>query len=117
MIEDIKLFLGIKDNLQDALLNLIIKDSEERILAKMNEFAAKNETDRVEKIPPELEFIQRDVSIKRFNRINSEGATSDSEEGRSFSWETSYLDEYLSLLEEQTKPKKVAGRGIVRFIS
>ncbi len=32
MLEDIKLFLGIKDTVQDPLLNLIIKDSEQRIL-------------------------------------------------------------------------------------
>lgn len=116
MLEDIKLFIGISDNLQDSLINLIINDSEERILAKINEYASKNETEKVASIPKELEFVQRDVAIKRFNKMNSEGATSDSEEGRSFTWESSYLDEYLSLFDTLTKPKRTAGRGIARFI-
>lgn len=115
MLNDIKLFLGISDELQDDLLNLIVKDSQERILSKINEYAVLNETDKLDKIPDEYTYIHRDVAIKRFNKMNSEGATSDSEEGRSFSWESSYLDEYLSLFDTLTKPKRIAGRGIARF--
>lgn len=115
MLNDIKLFLGISDTLQDDLLNLIVTDSKERILSKINEYAVLNETTKLTEIPKEYIYIHRDVAIKRFNKINSEGATSDSEEGRSFSWESSYLDEYLSLFNALTKPKKTAGRGIARF--
>ena len=115
MLKDIKLFLGISDTLQDDLLDLIVKDSEERILSKINEYAVLNETDKLDEIPEEYTYIHRDVAIKRFNKMNSEGATSDSEEGRSFSWESSYLDEYLSLFDTLTKPKRTAGRGIARF--
>ncbi|MDT2805245.1 phage head-tail connector protein [Vagococcus lutrae] len=115
MLKDIKLFLGISDTLQDDLLNLIIIDSEERILSKINEYAVLNETSKLKEIPKEYTYIHRDVAIKRFNKINSEGATSDSEEGRSFNWEQSYLDEYLSLFDTLTKPKKKAGKGIARF--
>ena len=115
MLKDIKLFLGISDTLQDDLLNLIIIDSKERILSKINEYAVLNETSKLKEIPKEYTYIHRDVAIKRFNKINSEGATSDSEEGRSFNWEQSYLDEYLSLFDTLTKPKKKAGKGIARF--
>ncbi len=93
MMEDIKLLLGIQDNLQDSLLTLVIDDSQQRILTTLNQFAKRNGTDSIHAIPVEFEYIQRDVSIKRFNKRNSEGAKSDSEEGRSYTWESSYLDE------------------------
>lgn len=116
MLEEIKLLLGIGDNLQDALLNLIIEDSEQRILSVVNQFATKNGTDNQKVIPEELTYIHRDVAIKRFNKLNSEGAAADSEEGRSYTWESSYLNEYLEILDEYTKSSIRAGKGIVRFI-
>lgn len=117
MLEDIKLFLGIQDALQDPLLNLIIEDSEQRILSVLNQFAAKNDTDKHKTIPTDLIYIHRDVAIKRFNKRNSEGATADSEEGRSYSWEPSYLNEYLNIFDEYTKPKIRVGKGITRFFT
>ncbi|PEH49308.1 phage head-tail connector protein [Enterococcus faecium] len=117
MLEQIKLFLGITDKIQDPLLQLIIEDSDERILSVINRFALKNGTEELKTIPENLSYIQRDVAIKRFNKRNSEGATADSEEGRSYTWESSYLNEYMELFDEITKPKIRAGRGITRFIS
>ena len=116
MMEDIKLLLGIQDNLQDSLLTLVIDDSQQRILTTLNQFAKRNGTDPIGAIPDEFTYIHRDVAIKRFNKRNSEGAKSDSEEGRSYTWESSYLDEYLDLFNEHTKPKIRAGMGVVRFI-
>ncbi|WP_251870181.1 phage head-tail connector protein [Enterococcus italicus] len=116
MLEEIKLLLGIEDNLQDALLNLVIKDSEQRILSVLNQFATKNGTDNQKVIPEDLSYIHRDVAIKRFNKRNSEGATADSEEGRSYTWEASYLNEYLDIFDEYTKPSVRVGKGVTRFI-
>ena len=116
MLEEIKLLLGIEDNLQDALLNLVIQDSEQRILSVFNQFATKNGTDNQKVIPEDLSYIHRDVAIKRFNKRNSEGATADSEEGRSYTWESSYLNEYLDIFDEYTKPSVRAGKGVTRFI-
>lgn len=118
MLETIKLFLGIdrKDKQQDSLLEALIDESEMRILAVLNQYASINETETFDEIPKKFDFIIQDVAIKRFNKINSEGATSDSEEGRSYSWEKSYLDEYISLFDQHTKPKKTAGKGITRWI-
>lgn len=116
MIDEIKLFIGIDDELQDELLELIIKDSEERIVATINRYSMKNGTEKITTIPNEFTYIHRDVSIKRFNKMNSEGAESDSEEGRSYTWEKSYLDEYLDIFDEYTKPKVQAGTGIVRWV-
>ncbi|EPH98182.1 hypothetical protein D920_01740 [Enterococcus faecalis 13-SD-W-01] len=116
MLEEVKTLLGITDDLQDTLIELLIKDSEERILSALNSFALKNGTEELKSVPTSLSYVERDVIIKRFNKMNSEGATADSEEGRSYTWEKSYLDEYLTIFDEITKPKKRAGKGIARFI-
>lgn len=116
MLDDIKLLLGISDDEQEALLELLINESESRILAVLNQYASQNETAELDSIPEKFDYIIRDVTIKRFNKINSEGASADSEEGRSYTWEKSFLDEYLALFDQFTKPKKTAGKGIARWI-
>ena len=68
-------------------------------------------------IPEELEYIVTEVSVKRFNRIGSEGATSHNVEGESLNLGdvddfADYMDEinkYLEDLEGSTK-------GRVRFL-
>ena len=68
-------------------------------------------------IPEELEYIVTEVSVKRFNRIGSEGAQHHNVEGEVFMWSDTddfagYMDEinkYLEDLEGSTK-------GRVRFL-
>ena len=68
-------------------------------------------------IPEELEYIITEVSVKRFNRIGSEGAQHHNVEGEVFMWSDTddfagYMDEinkYLEDLEGSTK-------GRVRFL-
>lgn len=111
ILDEVKLFKGISDATQDELIILAISESKDRILAKMNEFADKE----VLEIPKRLTFIVRDVAIKRYNRLNSEGTKADSEEGRSFSWED-YLAEYEATLKTAAIGRSNQGRGITRFI-
>ncbi|HEQ8056616.1 TPA: phage head-tail connector protein [Streptococcus pyogenes] len=105
LIDDIKLFIGISkdDGAQDELITLAISES--------NEYS---ETE-ITKIPDRLRFIVRDVAIKRFNRINSEGTVEDSEEGKTFKWD-SYLKEYESTLRSAAIGKVYSGKGVARFI-
>ncbi|MGM0206440.1 hypothetical protein IGI96_000909 [Enterococcus sp. DIV0421] len=118
MLDEIKVFLGIEeeDYIQDRLLNLIIIESRERILSTLNQYAIKNGAKKFADIPDDLSYIHRDVAIKRFNRINSEGTSSDSEEGRSYTWEKSYLSEYFDLFDEYTKQNITKRKSIARFI-
>ena len=111
ILEEVKLFKGISDTTQDELIELAISESTDRILAKMNEYAAKE----ILEIPKRLTFIVRDVAIKRYNRLNSEGTKADSEEGRSFSWED-YLAEYEATLKTAAIGRNNQGRGVARFI-
>ncbi|HEM2820494.1 TPA: phage head-tail connector protein [Streptococcus suis] len=109
---EIKVYKGITstDITQDELIDLAIDESIERILAKINDYS---ETDILD-IPKSLTFVVRDVAIKRYNRLNSEGAKADSEEGRSFNWD-GYLDEYDTTLRRIALGRRQTGRGIARF--
>ena len=111
ILKEIKLLKGVSDNAQDDLLDLIIKESTERILAFVNRYSESSITE----IPNSAAYIVRDVAIKRFNKLNSEGAKADSEEGRAFTWEDSYLsdDDKQTLISLASKRK---ARGIARFI-
>jgi len=103
ILEELKTLKGIKDNEQDELLELIISDSESRILSRMNLYREKDE--EIKEIPEKLRYVTRDVSVKRFNKLNSEGTSKHDEEGQSFTWESGYLDEHLDVLDSYSPPK------------
>ena len=68
-------------------------------------------------IPEELEYIVTEVSVKRFNRIGSEGAQHHNVEGEVFMWSDTddfagYMDEINKYLEDQEGSTK----GRVRFL-
>lgn len=111
ILKEIKLLKGVSDTAQDDLLNLTIKESIERIIAFVNRYSESS----ISEIPNSATYIVRDVAVKRFNKLNSEGAKADSEEGRAFTWEDSYLseDDKQVLISFASKRK---ARGIARFI-
>lgn len=111
ILKEIKLLKGVSDTAQDDLLNLTIKESIERILAFINRYSETSITE----IPNNAAYIVRDVAVKRFNKLNSEGAKADSEEGRAFTWEDNYLseDDKQVLISLATKKR---ARGVARFI-
>ena len=111
ILKEIKFLKGVSDTAQDDLLNLTIKESVERILAFVNRYSESS----IAEIPDSVAYIVRDVAVKRFNKLNSEGAKADSEEGRAFTWEDSYLseDDKQVLISFASKRK---ARGIARFI-
>lgn len=113
MLEQVKLLKGITDNAQDDLIELIIADSESRILGYINAHKAVPIVD----IPPDINYILRDVAIMRFNKLNSEGATEDSEEGRSFKWKAGYLNEFGDILAGYFDPvEDLSKPGYLRVI-
>lgn len=113
ILDEVKLFKGIsnEDTTQDKLIELAINESIDRVLAKLNEFSEIELTE----VPKRLTFIVRDVAIKRYNRLNSEGASADSEEGRSFNWDK-YLDEYETTLKSAAVGRNYQAKGMTRFI-
>ena len=92
LLNRIKVLLGITNNDNEELLREIIEITKSKILSYINEI----------EIPIELEFVLVELSIKRFNRIGSEGFTSETVDGKTMSYEESefegykkYLDDYI----------------------
>ncbi|MGY0837149.1 phage head-tail connector protein [Aerococcus urinaeequi] len=113
MLEQVKLLKGISDNTQDELIELIIEDSKARILSYINAYRV----DKLPEVPSAIEYILRDVSVMRFNKLNSEGASEDSEEGRTFKWKAGYLTEYEDILARYFDPlEDLSKPGYLRVI-
>ena len=89
LLNRVKTLLGITDN--DELIYEIIEITKEKILNYINQ----------KELPGELEFILAEMAISRFNKIGSEGFSSESTDGKSISYEDDfemykqYLDDYL----------------------
>ena len=89
LLNRIKTLLGITDN--DELIYEIAEITKEKILNYINK----------EELPKELEFVLVELAIQRYNRIGSEGISSESVDGKSVSYEDdfenykTYLDDYL----------------------
>ena len=89
LLNRIKTLLGITDN--DELIYEIVEITKSKILNYINQ----------EELPKELEFVLIELSVSRFNKIGSEGFSSESTDGKSISYEDDfemykqYLDDYL----------------------
>ena len=73
--ERIKTVLDIKDSLQDDVLDILISNVSNHLKAKLGK-----------DIPKSLEFIVEEITIRRFNRIGTEGMQSESVEGHSITF-------------------------------
>ena len=89
LLNRIKTLLQIQDN--DELIYEIVEITKEKILNYINE----------KELPIELEFVLVEMAISRFNKIGSEGFSSELTDGKSISYEDDfemykqYLDDYL----------------------
>ncbi|MFK3494434.1 phage head-tail connector protein [Staphylococcus aureus] len=104
--ENIKVLLGLKDSKQDGLLDIIIKNTESRLLSKL--------PFNIKKVPDNLSFIVEEVAVKRYNRIGSEGMTTESVEGRTNTFQANDFDEYQSIIDE-LYPKENGAKGSIKF--
>ena len=107
----IKILLNISDTAQDDLIDLIISRTQDRLRVLLS-------LGTEAEIPDALEYIVEDVSVRRFNRIGSEGLSSHSVEGETMSWPENdfapYQDDIQAYLDSQEEPTTKKGR--VRFI-
>lgn len=104
--------LGIKDNGRDDLLNLIIDNTEQALRFKL-------ELTTDEKIPGELGYIELEVSVRRFNRLQNEGMSQYSQEGESITFNSSDFDDFLDDIDlwKRRNQKDVKSLGAVSFIN
>ena len=90
LLNRIKTLLNIEGN--EELILEIVNITEAKILNYINAI----------EMPVELEFVLIELSVQRFNRIGSEGVSSESIDGKSVSYDDDfvgykhYLDDYIS---------------------
>ena len=72
MLENIKTILGIEDALQDDVLQILITNVSSHLKALLGK-----------DIPSDLNYIVEEITVRRFNRIGTEGMQSESVEGHS----------------------------------
>lgn len=106
MLENLKLLLGIESSDKDNLLTLIISAATARLKVLLGGIEP----------PDSLGYIITDVSIRRYNRIGSEGMSSHTVEGESITFTDSdfagFEDDIQAFLETQ----KESAKGRVRFL-
>ena len=89
VLNRVRTLLGVTDN--DELIYEIVEITKSKILNYINE----------KELPQELEFILVELAVSRFNKVGSEGFSSESTDGKSISYEDDfeiyrqYLDDYL----------------------
>lgn len=106
MLEELKLMLGITENDRDALLKLIISS----VTARLRTLLGGAE-------PPEsLEYIIREVSIIRYNKIGSEGMQSHAVEGESHNFVDNDFGAYMDDIQAYRESQKESVKGKVRFL-
>ena len=108
MLEDLKVMLGIAsdDADRDKLLLLIISSATARLKMLLGGLE-----------PPEsLDYIVREVSIIRYNKIGSEGMESHSVEGESQSFSDNDFAGFMDDIQAFLDTQKESVRGKVRFL-
>ena len=101
-LENVKKLLSINDDKQDELLEIIISNTEKRLISLLPL--------ETEEIPERLEYIVEEVSVKRFNRVGAEGMTQESIDGRSNTFQSNDFDEYMDVI-DALFPKETSKRG------
>lgn len=87
-LEKLKIRLGISDNSEDNLLNMLLEDAEGEILDYTNR----------DTLPIKAEALRRELAITYYNRIGSEGEACRSEGGVSVSYSTEIPENIKSRL-------------------
>lgn len=108
MLHDLKVMLGIAetDTSRDALLLLIIETVTSRLKVLLGGLEP----------PDSLEYIVRDVSIVRFNKIGSEGMSNHTVEGESQQFTDNDFAGYMDDIQAFLDTQKESVRGKVRFL-
>lgn len=107
MLERIKTLLGITDTLQDELLSILISNVSNHLIVMLGK-----------DIPADLEFIVEEITVRRFNRLGTEGMKTESVEGHSVTFYelTDEFVPYQSIIDANKDDSGNSQRGSVMFI-
>lgn len=106
LLDNLKLLLDLNDTELDVKLNLIIEQSEKKVLAYLP---------NVTSVPYELSYIVLELSVVRFNRIGNEGMTNYSQDGESIAYGADMSD-YEADIKAWLLKQAGNDRGVVRFL-
>ena len=96
MLDKLKLLMGLDDSLDELLMTLISLCKEEAyIYCNLPEYDTK------------LDYIVIQMVIERYNRLDSEGAESQSTDGVSTSYTNFYSDKVVKMLNKNRKVKMI----------
>ena len=107
-LENTKTLLGVDNKRVDV----IYEQFQGRLLRRLQ----RSKSD-IESIPAELEYILTECTIARYNRIGSEGMTSESMDGHSASYVDTDISDYEDEIKEYLQDGSATGkRGKVTFL-
>lgn len=95
MLDKLKLLLNIKDDASDELLAILIALCKEEAYTYCN----------LDEYDEKLDAIVIQMVIEKYNRIGSEGTTSQSGSGASASYDSFYSEKVVRLLNKHRKVK------------
>lgn len=104
MLQKIEEILGVSNDQVTTLLELM----SQRLRQKLG---------GIDEVPEELEYIVIEATVRRFNRIGSEGTSSHNVEGENMSW--SSQDDFEGFEEDINDwliAQEDATKGVVRFL-
>lgn len=110
-LEDVKTLLGIEGTDRDDLLNLIIQNAERQLLGRLVVSDV-----QFQAVPDDLQWIVTEVAVIRYNRIGSEGMSSESVEGYSASYRDNDFAPYEADIERWLGRFQTPKKGVVRFL-
>lgn len=107
MLDKIKLLLGLKDDEGlDELLSLLISLSTSRLTSLLGGIE-----------PPEnMDYIIIGATVKKFNKLGSEGYASHTVEGESVSFTDDDFSEFADDIQTYLDAQKEITKGKVRFL-
>lgn len=112
ILANLKTMIRLKDNGQDDLLNLIIDNTKQALLFKL-------QLTEQDAFPAELGFILLEVCVRRYNRLKNEGMSSYTQEGESITFNSSDFDDFQDDINTWKKRhgKDVRSNGTAYFIN
>lgn len=102
VLDDVQALLGVDDPKLATIVALVGK----RLISRIGE----------EKVPEELEYIVTEVSVIRYNRIGSEGASSHTVEGESISFIADDFSAYEDDIKAWLDARAAKSQRKVRFL-
>ncbi|MDX3785442.1 phage head-tail connector protein [Lactiplantibacillus plantarum] len=110
ILNAVKLRVGIKDEIQDDLLNELINDAKARVLAYINQDGVVNKA-----LPDNVDYIIKEIVVRMYNAIGDEGKAASTEGEVSNTWLKIDLSEWASDLDIYRESFR-RRRGGFRFV-